>query len=301
MLPYLIPVLLATIAAAVAGRWLLRREKRRRRIEFWRGFLEMHTRYRVGECLGLGREGVVYRAQPKDGEAAGCALKVMDACDALERNKHVDLLGRIERARVEAGLAEWPSLPRIYEWGILRAEGREAAYEAIEFIEGETLRQAVASGSVREWTLDERLGALDDLLTGLETLRQRQLMFVHIDLDNVMLGKERKLKLIDLAGFQTGKQSPKAFQRTFRRQARTIQALLGDQWPALLADGRYPAASELYELLSLYEKLPKDARPPAEKELLSFEALRQRIATCLPRAEVPAEKEAPDARAIRQG
>jgi serine/threonine protein kinase len=291
-------VVLVALGAAVAHR---RRGRDKRRIVFWRGFIDRNTGYRIDDCLGLGREGVVFRVHTSEGDAAPRALKIMDACDAKERDEHLDLLCRIERARTEAALADWPSLPRIYECGVLRAEGREVAFEVIEFIDGETLRAALASGSVREWTLDERLKALDELLAGLEVLRLQGLTFVHIDLDNVMLGADRHLKLIDLAGFQTRRLTPQLCRRTFRRQARTILGLLDDQWPGLLSDKRYPGAIELVELLSLYKDLPKDVSPPAGIELLTFEDLRLRIATCLPRALEPRPADSADSGLVSQG
>jgi serine/threonine protein kinase len=261
----------------------VKRWRRRRRIEYWRGVIESGTPYRVDMCLGLGREGIVYRVRSREQGDGPWALKVMDSRDRRDAAEQLELLKSLEAARDAAGLEGWASLPRVHEAALLRAGGHEVPYEVMELVEGETLREAAESGTLREWTLDERLSALDDLLLGLEALSGQRMNFIHIDADNVMATPDRRLKLIDLSGFRTRGLTPRRRRRIFRRLARTILVLLDDHRVSLLrGDGRAGAA-ELFELLSLYEGLPKGTRPPQEVELFSIESLRAKIAACLPR------------------
>lgn len=279
------------IAIAVAGALLLLRGTRdRRRVARGSSFLERTTPYRVMGCLGMGREGVVFRVRERreDGSLGEPrALKLLDAREGRGLSKRERLANQVEAARAAAGLQDWACLPRTFDSGVIRAEGRAVAYDVMELVEGETLTAGAARGGFGDWPLEDRLAALDDLLAGIGALSRSQMNFIHIDADNVMVTPDRRLKLIDLSGFRRRPLTARRRRRIFRRLARTVLLLLHDRKEELLADPLRPGARDLFDQLELYRDLPKGSRPPREAEFFSIDAFRAWVGKALMRQSNP--------------
>jgi hypothetical protein len=270
---------LGVLAVVYAVR-LARKARDSARTSRIRAYLQEHSRFQPIRCLGMGREGVVFEVRVRDentGGEARRALKVLDTREGRGLKRRLLLNQRIEAACAKKGLENWKGLPKVHDLDIFRVAGRELPYEEMEMIEGKTLAEVVAEGSLEGWTLSDRLHAFDQLLSGLHSLSEEGVHFVHIDADNVMMTPDRRLRLIDISGFRLKPLSPRRRRRIFRRLARTLLAILGDIQAEVLGGKHGEAARELFGQLETYRQLPKGTRPPQELELFSIRDLQRRI------------------------
>ena len=153
--------------------------------------------YEVRQLVGTGGGGSVYRAYSRDAGPAGeagslVALKVF----------HPELLADervFQRFQREAELGmriDHPHIVRSYEVGVEQIEGETHHYLAMEFIEGETLRE----------TLDELTGVpehllyrvCDQILDALTAVHAEGMIHRDVKPENVVLTRDRDVKLMDL-------------------------------------------------------------------------------------------------------
>lgn len=276
-LTLLVIVVVSLSIAAIRGVRRLRDIRRRAR---WRAFIERFAPYEIVDCLGMGREGIVFevkRAGQEGEQAEHRALKLIDSRDGRGLDRRLELRERIEAARKARGLESWSCLPAVYALDIIEAPGHAVPYEEMELVRGRTLTEAAGDGALERWTLQERLTAFDELLEGLHALSEEKVNFVHIDPDNVMLTDDRRFRLIDLSGFRLVGLSARRRRRIFRRLARTFLVLLEDQRKEVRRGAFGEAARELIDQLELYRDLPKGSRPPSELELFSIGEFQNRI------------------------
>jgi|CXWL01.1.fsa_nt_gi hypothetical protein len=142
-------------------------------------------RYAVGERLGSGGFGVVYRAYDRDVRRE-VALKVLRA-DRADG-------GAIRRFQREAALARdvtSPNLVRIFETG--RSEG--LVFLVLELLPGGSLRDRLRAGPL---SLADALGVAGDLLQGLAVLHAAGIVHRDVKPSNLLFDANGVAKLADL-------------------------------------------------------------------------------------------------------
>jgi len=267
------------LTVPVLGMRFSRQRREALRAARWRSFLERHSPYRVIQCLGMGREGIVYEVQKREGDSPSSsrALKLLDSRNGRNLQRIRELRRRLDEAREIKGLNSWACLPAVYEVNILEAAGHAVPFEEMELVHGATLAEVAAGEAMEGWPLRERLLAFDELLEDLHALSEMRLNFIHIDPDNLMVTPERRFRLIDLSGFRLAGLSARKRRRIFRRLARTFLLLIEDHRKEIHAGRLGDAPRDFLLQLELYRDLPNGKRPPQEVELFSIHDLRQRL------------------------
>ena len=227
---YVIHALSSLLALAVlvyGGRSLYRRVLRPLVLKArYRREIEGIGRYKVGKCLGLGCQGILYEVEESNRVAV---LKVIYA-PQKHNDRFLARLRSLSEAIVKAGLDQSGITFKVHEIGELRSSGRSIPYQLLEKIEGKTLKQRIEAGHLKGMPLCDRVGLLDRLLACVQEVETAGLHFVHIDPDNVMLDEKGRTRLIDLEAFKVGGLGKQKRARYYRRICRTILATLGDGW-----------------------------------------------------------------------
>jgi DNA helicase-2/ATP-dependent DNA helicase PcrA len=146
---------------------------------------ETIAHYRIVEPIGAGGMGVVYKAFDNKLQRV-VALKILPA-------EYVSQQDRRRRFFLEARAASalnHPHILTIYEVG----EDNGKPYIAMEFVEGETLRQKIKSNGLQ---LRETLDIAIQIAAGLS--RAHELGIIHRDLkpENLMLSRDGYAKILD--------------------------------------------------------------------------------------------------------
>ncbi len=134
--------------------------------------------YELGEELGRGAMGAVYRARHVTlGQVV--ALKVVLAGE---------FAGEAERRRflAEAGQAarlDHPNLVRVLNYG--EAEGRQ--FYAMELVEGPTLAEALRAGGPGRFTMHERASLLGQVARALQHAHERGVLHRDLKPGNILL------------------------------------------------------------------------------------------------------------------
>ncbi len=166
-------------------------------------------RYRVEGLLGSGGMGEVYRALDTRLHR-DVALKVLRAetprdfiargpGDATGRGGEGRATEGVERLMREAravAMLDHPNVVAIYDVGQIDkpSELQGAAYLAMEFVAGETLRVACRDRSV---PLDERLRWLVDVARGLAAAHAQGIVHRDVKPENVMIREDGAVKVLD--------------------------------------------------------------------------------------------------------
>jgi serine/threonine protein kinase len=141
--------------------------------------------YEIVEHLGSGGMGAVYRARdPKF--RRDVAIKVLPHDFA----KDPDRLQRFEQEAQAIGILNHPNILSVYDTGM--ADG--SPYLVSEYVEGETLREKLASG-----TLTQRK-AIDyalQLARGLSAAHDKGIVHRDLKPENLMIAKDGRLKILD--------------------------------------------------------------------------------------------------------
>lgn len=141
--------------------------------------------FRVVERLGAGGMGVVYRAFDEKLQRA-VALKVLAAKFLVDdRNK-----GLILREARSAAAVHHPNIATIYDVH----DAPEAAFLAMELVEGETLRERLARGAA---PIDEALAIATQIVDALACAHAVGLVHRDLKPDNVMIARDGRVKLLD--------------------------------------------------------------------------------------------------------
>jgi len=142
-------------------------------------------KYRIIEEIGQGGMGIVYKAEDLKLKRA-VALKflpphLMDAPDLKERF--------LVEAQAAAALSH-PNICTIYEVG----ESEERPYIAMEYVEGETLRDRVGKGPVKP---EDALGIISQVAAGLGEAHNKGIIHRDIKSANIMVTPKGRAKVMD--------------------------------------------------------------------------------------------------------
>lgn len=192
------------------------------------GVEEFAGKYHVGEQLGTGSYGCVYRAtDPRLNRSV--ALKVLKPRPGRESEE--DVYGEVVRerfkreARLVAGLKE-PSTVTVHEWD----EWQGMLYAAYEYIEGKSLGECLNEGrkfSPREW-----IKILEQILDSLAEAHAKGIVHRDIKPANIMLSEhERRGFEVKVLDFGIGKMlrgyadAEEANERDFNTLTRADEAV----------------------------------------------------------------------------
>lgn len=295
MYPVLIPSIILAAAGLYAGlRFHAKVVRPRRRRERIRGWIEQSQNFRAVRFIGMGREGIVFEVvrtlsgpgasqSSTDADSPTLVIKVLYAQNANARHiqaaRHRRLLARL----AELGFGGPTPLPRVFEEGELRPEVGEAPYVLMEKLEGRVLGEMVKDGSVESIPVQDRLSALDELLTFVAELDRAGMSFVHLDPDNVMIGAGGRPRLIDLDGLRMQISARKRI-RFHRRISRTVLALLGSARDGNGAPGDAAEIARFVRRLDDYARVSYRAKKIPAGEFESVADIRDhfRLAFKLP-------------------
>jgi len=141
--------------------------------------------YEIVEHLGSGGMGVVYRARdPKF--RRDVAIKVLPADFA----KDPDRLQRFEQEAQAIGILNHPNILSVYDTGM--ADG--SPYLISEYVEGETLREKLASGAL---TQRKAVDYALQLARGLSAAHDKGIVHRDLKPENLMIAKDGRVKILD--------------------------------------------------------------------------------------------------------
>jgi hypothetical protein len=190
----------------------------------------------LGAVLGAGATGVVFRARPRDG-GADVALKV------LARPEHASDLTRFQREAALLAQLSHPHVVSVIAAGTLGPH----PYLALELMEGGTLRQRLAGGTL---PVGEAIAMARGVLAGLEACHAAGVVHRDVKPENVLFDAQGRVKIGDF-GIAKPQQDIGASTRT--------GALIGTpryMAPEQVRGQAASAASDVYAVgLMLYESL----------------------------------------------
>lgn len=144
-------------------------------------------RYKIEDRLGTGGMATVYRAVDEYGDTY--ALKVPD----LRVLDHEDSAARFFREMEISGALKHPGIVRIAE--VHRGDDKTHPYIALEFIDGETLRQLID----REGPLpvDRTLAIVREIADALEYAHSKSIIHRDLKPANIMITRRQQIRIMD--------------------------------------------------------------------------------------------------------
>lgn len=147
-------------------------------------------KYPVTEVLGKGAMGIVYKGfDPVIKRPV--AIKTIRKELIEEDEKAESMAGRFRKEAQAAGALNHPGIVSVYEYG----EDEHYAYIAMEYVEGNTLREYLARGA----TFDERdtVSIMSQLLDALDYAHQRSVWHRDVKPANIIVMSNGRIKLAD--------------------------------------------------------------------------------------------------------
>jgi serine/threonine protein kinase/tetratricopeptide (TPR) repeat protein len=146
-------------------------------------------RYKIVEKLGEGGMGIVYKATDTTLDRT-VALKFLSAhLSASEENK-----ARFTREAKATAALNHPNILAVYEIG----EKDDAIYFAMEYVEGKTLKDHIASlKSATGISVEVAAGWIKQIASGLQAAHEKEIIHRDIKPENVMLTGDGRLKIMD--------------------------------------------------------------------------------------------------------
>lgn len=165
--------------------------------ESWTGE-RLSGRYRVGRLLGAGGMGAVYEATREDLGQMRVAVKILHASLASDEG----LLARFRREAETVGQVNHPNIVRILDF---RAVEGEPAYLVMEFLDGVSLRQAMARHI--DFSAKRIVFIASQMLAALSAVHRAQVIHRDIKPENVLLTSVSGLgDIVKLLDFGVAKQ-----------------------------------------------------------------------------------------------
>lgn len=192
--------------------------------------------YQILSTLGKGGMGEVYLAH--DGKLGRkVALKILPAAFTQNRER----LHRFQQEARATSALNHPNILTIFEIG--EADGRH--YIAAEFIEGETLKQLIASGPAK---LSETLDIAEHVASALSAAHGAGIVHRDIKPDNIMMRRDGIVKVLDfglakLTPTQSGSSDPEDSTRALVKTSAgvvmgTVAYMSPEQARGLVVDAR---------------------------------------------------------------
>jgi serine/threonine protein kinase len=189
----------------------------------------LSDRYRPVKRLGEGGFGITYLAEDNERFGKSCVIKQLTL--------HVPEARRLfegEARRLEE-LANYPAIPRLLSY----RSDTNYLYLVQEFVEGQDLgKELRQNGSFDESRVKDFLKAI---LPILEVIHNKGIIHRDIKLDNIMLGSDNKIVLIDFG-------IAKLIPANNTLQPGTRAGTDGYAAPEQMKEGRVSPASDLYSL-----------------------------------------------------
>ena len=147
-------------------------------------------KYPITSVIGKGSMGVVYRGHDPDIKRP-VAIKTIRKELLDEDDKGVNMSERFRREAQAAGALNHPGIVAVYEYG----EDAELAYIAMEYVEGDTLREYMARGA----SFDEHdsVSIMAQLLDALQFAHEHSVWHRDIKPANIMVMSNGRIKLTD--------------------------------------------------------------------------------------------------------
>ncbi len=158
-------------------------------------------RYQVRRQLGSGGMGQVYLARDVV-LGRSVALKIV----GLDRSIEVSTEQFLHEARAIARLNH-PNIVQLYDFG----EYKGGFYLALEYVEGDTLRERVRAGTL---ALDEALRHARAIADGLCHAHDHGVYHCDLKPSNVMVGKDGRVRVVDFGIARTGDSAASASSGT---------------------------------------------------------------------------------------
>lgn len=147
-------------------------------------------RYKIIRELGRGAMGIVYQGyDPKIDRVV--ALKTIRKDRLAESKDGQDLAARFQDEIRAAGKLVHPNIIIVYDTG----EDEEAAYVAMEYVEGDTLENLIQRGM--RFSREQVIDILGQICEGLEYTHRRGIVHRDLKPSNIMLVKGKKVKITD--------------------------------------------------------------------------------------------------------
>ncbi|MDT5062853.1 MAG: ATP-dependent helicase UvrD/PcrA [Acidobacteriota bacterium] len=206
--------------------------------------------YRILESLGAGGMGEVYKAYDEKLHRV-VALKLLPP----EAVSHEDRRRRFLQEARAASALNHPHILTVYEVG--EVEGRP--YIAMEYIEGETLRQKIKSGALQ---VKEVLDIALQVAEGLAKAHERGIIHRDLKPENLMISRDGYAKILDFGLAKLIKRQPPGFaansaEKTLIRvktQSGMIMGTVNYMSPEQLLGQRVDLRSDIFSFgIILYE------------------------------------------------
>src|SRR5664279_2783830 len=199
-------------------------------------------KYDVLEVLGEGGMGKVYKAvDPLIGRLVAIKVIIADCIDNPE------LLRRFYREAKAVGNLQHPNIVIVYD---LREEDKNP-YLVMEYLDGEALNKVIAQR--RDLPLLEKLSIIAKICHALFCAHQRDIVHRDVKPANVMLLKDRQVKLLDFGIARLGNSGYNLTETQKGQVMGTMSYMAPEVLNEEIADGRsdvYSTGVMLFELLT---------------------------------------------------
>jgi serine/threonine-protein kinase len=146
-------------------------------------------KYRIGETLGAGAMGIVYRAFDPHIERH-VAIKTVRR-ELLESGERASLIARFRNEAQAAGRLAHPNIVGVYDYG----ETDDTAYIVMELVSGRNLKSVLEGGCVPE--LAAALDWFAQLLAALGFAHERGVIHRDVKPANLLIDRDGRLKVTD--------------------------------------------------------------------------------------------------------